>query len=77
MSDSSSAKLELMSQELSPPVVESREAFATRNLLIQKCESCGNEIILDAGDVTFGGRWYHAACWQLEEVDSYGNGSTR
>jgi hypothetical protein len=70
------AKLDLMTTELSPAVAESREAFVTRNLLIQTCQSCGNEIFLDTGDVTFGGRWYHAACWQLEGVDSYANGST-
>ena len=71
MNSSSPPKLDLITPEFSPVVVESREAFVTRNLLIQECASCGNEIILDAGDVTFGGRWYHAACWQLERVDSY------
>jgi hypothetical protein len=69
-------KLDLRTSELSPAVAESREAFVARNLLIQTCESCRNEIMLDAGDVTFEGRWYHAACWQLEEVDSHASGST-
>jgi hypothetical protein len=69
-------KLDLRASRLSPPVVESREAFITRNLLIQTCESCGNEIMLDAGDVTLEGKWYHAACWQLEGVDAYANGSS-
>jgi len=75
MSKTTPAKLDLITRELSPPVTESREAFATRNLLVQTCESCGNKIILDAGDVTFGGRWYHAACWQLEGLDSHANES--
>jgi hypothetical protein len=75
MSKMTPAKLDLMTPKLSPAVAESREAFATRNLLVQTCESCGNKIILDAGDVTFGGRWYHAACWQLEGLDSHANES--
>jgi hypothetical protein len=75
MSKTSQAKLDMLIPEFSPAALESREAFASRNLLIQTCESCGNKIILDAGDVTFGGRWYHAACWQLAELDSHANGS--
>lgn len=38
------------------------------DLLVQTCGICGNEVILDAGDVTFGGEWYHAACWQLAKL---------
>jgi hypothetical protein len=75
MSKTTPAKLDMVTSELSPVVMEPREVFPTGNLLIQTCESCGNKIILDAGDVTFGGRWYHAACWQLEGLDSHANES--
>jgi hypothetical protein len=65
----------MISPELSTPVVERRGSFAIGSLLVQTCESCGNKIILDAGDVIFGGRWYHAACWQLADGDSRGSES--
>ena len=37
------------------------------NFLVQKCGLCERELALEAGDVTFGGEWYHAACWLLAE----------
>lgn len=37
------------------------------NFLVQKCGLCERELALDTGDVTFGGEWYHAACWLLAE----------
>ena len=39
------------------------------NFLVQKCGLCERELALEAGDVTFGGEWYHAACWLLAEDD--------
>jgi hypothetical protein len=75
MTEPSPIMLELMIPELASPVVESKEVFVTGSLLVQTCESWGNEIILDAGDMTFGGRWYHAAYWQLEKEESYANES--
>ena len=65
MSKSGRASLDLVRPELDATVTEGRGSFAIGSLLVQTCESCGNKIILDAGDVIFGERWYHAACWQL------------
>ncbi len=46
--------------------VEVQTATAA-NFLVQKCGLCERELALDTGDVTFGGEWYHAACWLLAE----------
>jgi hypothetical protein len=37
------------------------------NFLLQKCQGCGMRILLDPGDVIFGGKWYHRACWNTSE----------
>jgi hypothetical protein len=39
------------------------------DLLVRRCGLCERELSLEAGDVTFGGEWYHAACWILVEPD--------
>ena len=44
-------------QQVSP------ETEKAPNLLTQRCDSCGDSVIIDAGDVIYGGRWYHAKCW--------------
>ena len=41
---------------------------STANMLVQRCALCLNDILLDAGDVTFGGEWYHASCWALGRI---------
>jgi hypothetical protein len=38
-----------------------------RNFLVQTCTLCKKQISLDVGDVVFGEKWYHGACWELAE----------
>ena len=47
------------------------------DLLVQNCSQCGNQLILDSGDVLFGGEWYHAACWQLMKLTKEGPAQRR
>ncbi len=53
-------------QQMSP------KAEQSRNLLTQRCDSCGDSVMIDTGDVIYGGRWYHAKCWLVarEELTS-------
>jgi hypothetical protein len=43
----------------------SQTAQGNQNFLVQVCEACKNEIIVDAGDKIYGGKWYHLLCWEL------------
>ncbi len=38
--------------------------FTQVNFLVRRCEQCGGEVVLGAGDVLFGDRWYHCHCWE-------------
>ena len=47
---------------------------AAPNYVVRRCGFCEAEVALDAGDVTYGGEWYHAACWILAEPEISGAG---
>jgi hypothetical protein len=36
------------------------------SFLVQKCSSCGREMVLGEGDTLFGDKWFHGLCWALE-----------
>jgi hypothetical protein len=33
------------------------------SFLVQTCKICGARISVDAGDVLYGGEWFHGSCW--------------
>lgn len=37
----------------------------TRNFLIHTCSHCHKEMDLKEGDMIFGGKWFHNACWKI------------
>jgi hypothetical protein len=41
--------------------------FHARNFLTEECTSCKSQMVLDDGDVTYDGKWYHATCWGRPE----------
>ena len=41
-----------------------------RNFLTEECTWCKNQIVLEQGDVTYDGKWYHATCWGRPEPES-------
>jgi hypothetical protein len=49
-------------QSAQQALVESVQAQA--NFLRRTCKHCDTEILLEAGDVLFGEKWYHRHCWE-------------
>jgi hypothetical protein len=43
-------------------IVESNKAPLV-NFLLQTCAHCNMEVLLSAGDVLHGEKWYHGHCW--------------
>lgn len=40
------------------------------NFLIPKCHACKDEVKFTEGDVIFGDKWYHKACWkESQEIE--------
>lgn len=62
MSQSIPVKSSLANPSIAVGIQEQQSAD---DFLVQRCGFCGMKMALDAGDVTFGGEWYHPACWRL------------
>ncbi len=44
---------------------ESSQVQITKNqFLVQTCSFCNNKFELAEGDVIFGDKWFHGACWK-------------
>jgi hypothetical protein len=43
-----------------------RHQAMAAGFLVQKCSSCGREMVLGEGDTLFGDKWFHGLCWALE-----------
>jgi hypothetical protein len=48
---------------LGPNMVISPSSSSSHSFLVQVCNLCDEEMVLDTGDVLYGDSWYHSSCW--------------
>jgi hypothetical protein len=70
MSEESPMSVTNRFSQMPRPVVQPTQEIEV-NYLERICEYCNTEVSLTTGDVLFGDRWYHGACWENHTADSH------